>query len=169
VVGAKAHAVMAFSYLMIIITSLTISPVAWVYAAEVWSLETRAVGMGICAIGNWVFNFALGLYIPPGFQNIKWGMFIVFGAMCVIGAIQMFLTFPETGGKTLEEIEALFAPGAPRPWNTEPGHSRLGALIDEAREKHLTTEDVLVALPTIDDGTPSKDATEKRVEDVTGV
>jgi len=24
---------------------MTLAPVAWVYAAEVWSLETRAVGM----------------------------------------------------------------------------------------------------------------------------
>lgn len=43
--GAKAHTVIAFSYLMIIVYALTLAPVAWVYAAEVWSLETRAVGM----------------------------------------------------------------------------------------------------------------------------
>ncbi|RVX74479.1 hypothetical protein B0A52_01605 [Exophiala mesophila] len=69
--GAKANTVIAFSYLLIIIYALTLAPVAWVYAAEVWSLETRATGMGIAALGNWLFNFALGLYIPPGFQNIK--------------------------------------------------------------------------------------------------
>lgn len=45
VMGGKAHTVIAFSYLMIIVYALTLAPVAWVYAAEVWSLETRAVGM----------------------------------------------------------------------------------------------------------------------------
>lgn len=50
------------------------------------------------------FNFALGLYIPPGFINIRWGMFIVFGSMCVLAAIQFFFTYPETCNKTLEEI-----------------------------------------------------------------
>jgi hypothetical protein len=158
---------MAFSYLIIIITSLTISPVAWVYAAEVWSLETRAVGVSICAIGNWLFNFALGLYIPPGFQNIKWGMFMVFGAMCLLGACQMFFTFPETMGKTLEEIEALFAPDAPRAWHTKPGHSRLNALIDEAREKNLTAEDVKVV--SADNGATIKDTSDAYVEDVSKV
>lgn len=45
VTGSKAHTVIAFSYLLIIAYALTLAPVAWVYAAEVWSLETRATGM----------------------------------------------------------------------------------------------------------------------------
>lgn len=47
VMGGKAHTVIAFSYLLIIVYALTLAPVAWVYAAEVWSLETRATGMVI--------------------------------------------------------------------------------------------------------------------------
>ena len=106
VTGVSAHAVIAFCYLLIIIYALTLAPVCWIYAAEVWSLETRAIGMGIAAIGNWLFNFALGLYIPPGFISITWGMFIVFGCMCFLAAVQFYFTYPETCGKTLEEIEA---------------------------------------------------------------
>jgi len=140
--GAKAHTVIAFSYLLIIIYALTLAPVAWVYAAEVWSLETRATGMSISAIGNWLFNFALGLYIPPGFANIKWKLFIVFGVLCFAGAVQFYFTYPETCGKTIEEIEELFAPGAIPPWKTKPGHSHLDAMIAEARDKHLTVSDV---------------------------
>ena len=140
--GAKAHTVIAFCYLLIIIYAMTLAPVAWVYAAEVWSTSTRATGMGIAAIGNWLFNFALGLYIPPGFQNITWRMFIVFGIMCFLGAIQFYFTYPETAGKTLEEIEELFAPGAPKPWTTKPGGSKLDAMVDQARSKHLTMNDV---------------------------
>lgn len=45
VTGSEAHTVIAFSYLLIIIYAMTLAPVAWVYAAEVWSLETRASGM----------------------------------------------------------------------------------------------------------------------------
>lgn len=45
VMGSKAHTVIAFSYLLIICYALTLAPVCWVYAAEVWSLETRATGM----------------------------------------------------------------------------------------------------------------------------
>ncbi|EXJ92753.1 hypothetical protein A1O3_01305 [Capronia epimyces CBS 606.96] len=140
--GAKANTVIAFCYLLIIVYALTLAPVAWVYAAEVWSLETRATGMGISALGNWLFNFALGLYIPPGFQNIKYGMFITFGCMCVLAAVQFYFTYPETCNKSLEEIEEMFSPTGPKPWHTKPGQSRLDRLVDVAREKQYTVEDI---------------------------
>ena len=86
--GKPSHVVIAFSYLLVIVYALTLAPIAWVYAAEVWSLETRASGMGIVAFGNWLFNFALGFFIPPGFRNITYNMFIVFGALCLGAAVQ---------------------------------------------------------------------------------
>lgn len=140
--GPKANAVIAFCYLLIIVYALTLAPVCWIYAAEVWSLETRAVGMSIASLGNWLFNFALGLYIPPGFQNIKWGMFLVFGAMCILAAIQFYFTYPETCNKTLEEIEIMFSPSGPRPWHTKPGESRLDDIFAQAREKQHTVDGV---------------------------
>jgi len=99
--------------------------------------------MGIAAIGNWIFNFALGLYLPPGFASITWKMFIVHGTLCMGAAIQFYTTYPETCGKTLEEIEEMFSKGGPRPWNTRKGESKLDALIEQAREKHLTVSDVM--------------------------
>jgi hypothetical protein len=77
VTGAPSHVVIAFSYLLIIVYALTLAPVAWVYASEVWSLETRGQGMALAALGNWLFNFAIGLFIPPAFKNISWKTFIV--------------------------------------------------------------------------------------------
>lgn len=65
VTGSPSNVVIAFSYLLIIVYALTLAPVAWVYAAEVWSLETRATGMALAAVANWLFNFALGPSPPP--------------------------------------------------------------------------------------------------------
>ncbi|KAL4740117.1 hypothetical protein BDV11DRAFT_169460 [Aspergillus similis] len=128
-----SHTVIAFSHLPIIFYALTLAPVCWVYAAEVWSPESRATGLGIAAIGNWLFNLTLGLYIPPGFRNIICKLFILFGAMCVLAAIHFFFTYPGTCDKTLEESEEMFAPGGPKPWHTKPGCSKLDAHSDEAR------------------------------------
>lgn len=50
--GSPAYTVIAFCYLLIIVYALTLAPVCWVYAAEVWSLETRGQGMGIAATGK---------------------------------------------------------------------------------------------------------------------
>ncbi|KAF2120482.1 general substrate transporter [Lophiotrema nucula] len=148
VTGPPAHTVIAFSYLLIIIYALTLAPICWVYAAEVWSLETRASGMGIASLGNWLFNFAIGLFIPPAFLNIRWKFFIVFGVLCLGGAIQFYFTYPETCGKTLEEIEVLFSKDGPHPWNTrkeieEVRRARTKGSIDAGQIARSSIEDVV--------------------------
>ncbi|CAM1506713.1 Fc.00g063540.m01.CDS01 [Cosmosporella sp. VM-42] len=92
VTGSPAYTVIAFSYLLIIVYALTLAPVAWIYAAEVWSLGTRATGMALAAEANWLFNFALGMFTPPAFLNIKYKIFIIFGVLCIGAAIQAYFT-----------------------------------------------------------------------------
>lgn len=132
--GSPSYAVIAFCYILVIIYALTLAPIAWVYAAEVWSLETRATGMALASIANWLFNFAIGLFIPPAFQNISWKLFIIFGILCFGASVQAFLTYPETAGKTIEEIELLFNDSAIKPWKTKPGDSLLDAKVEEVRQ-----------------------------------
>jgi hypothetical protein len=165
VTGSPAYTVIAFSYLLIIFYALTLAPICWVYAAEVWSLETRAVGMSIAAIGNWLckynpthnsyhlqhlywlisVNFAIGLFIPPAFLNIRWKLFVVFGVLCLGGAIQFWFTYPETCGKTLEEIEILFSHDGPPAWKTKKGDSRLHeeiSAVSNAKAKDVARESI---------------------------
>jgi len=135
VTGSPSHVVIAFSYLLIIVYALTLAPVAWIYAAEVWSLETRATGMALAATANWVFNFALGMFTPPAFLNIKYKTFLIFGVLCIASAVQTWFTYPETCGKTIEEVEEMFAKGGPKPWQTKKGESRLQAEIERVKER----------------------------------
>jgi hypothetical protein len=46
-------------------------------------------------------------------------------------------SYPETCGKTIEEIEDLFSDDGPHPWHTKPGGSKLDAMIEQVREKNL--------------------------------
>ncbi len=112
---------------------------------EVWSLETRAKGMGIAAVGNWLFTFALGLFAPPpAFRNITWKTFIIFGVLCLGGATQAFFTYPETAQKMLEEIEVLFSKEGSKPWRTKPGDPRLDGEIRqviEAKERGFSVDE----------------------------
>jgi MFS family permease len=140
--GAPAHTIIAFCYILIIIYALTLAPVAWVYAAEVWSLETRATGMSLAAVSNWLFNWALGLFVPPALRNITYKIFIIFGILCFGAAVQAFFTYPETCGKTLEEIELMFSKGGPKPWRTKPGGSRIDAEIQAVIERKAHGEEI---------------------------
>ncbi len=142
VTGSPSYTVIAFCYILVLAYSLTLAPIAWVYAAEVWSLETRATGMALASVANWLFNFAIGFFIPPAFQNISWKLFIIFGVLCVGAAIQAFISYPETAGKTIEEIELLFQPGAIAPWKTKPGDSLLDAKIQAVKETNQGIGDV---------------------------
>ena len=45
--------------------------------------------------------------------------------MCLGAAAQFFVSYPETGRKSLEEIEELFKSGGPKPWKTKIGESHL--------------------------------------------
>ncbi|RSL41838.1 hypothetical protein CEP53_012518 [Fusarium sp. AF-6] len=134
VTGSPAYTVIAFSYLLIIVYALTLAPVAWIYAAEVWSTGTRATGMAMAAEANWLFNFPLGMFTPSGFKNIQYKIFIIFGVLCIGSAVQAYFTYPETCGKTIEEVEELFKKGAPPAWKTKKGESRLVAQVEAVQE-----------------------------------
>lgn len=143
--GAPANTVIVFSYLLIVVYALTLAPVCWIYAAEVWSLGTRATGMSLAALSNWIFNFALGLFTPPAFVNIQWRIFIIFGVLCIAAAGWFWACYPETCGKTLEEVEIMFSPEGPLPWKTRKGESRLKAEIEAvvARKADVHDEGVV--------------------------
>lgn len=95
----------------------------------------------MAALSNWVFNFALGMFTPPALRNITWRLFIIFGVLCVTAAAWFWLLCPETAGKTLEEIETLFSSGAPKPWTTKKGNSRLAAEIEAVKARKEKGED----------------------------
>ncbi|ROV89290.1 hypothetical protein VSDG_09102 [Cytospora chrysosperma] len=145
VVGRNpSNTVITFSYLLIVVYAITLAPMCWIYAAEVWSLGTRATGMGLASLSNWIFNFALGMFLPPGFINIQWKIFIVFGVLCLVFAVWVYALFPETCGKTLEEIEFLFSKEGPHPWNTKKGESRLTQEIEEVKHRKDAEAPVVV-------------------------
>ncbi|KAK8085937.1 general substrate transporter [Apiospora phragmitis] len=159
--GPAANTVITFSYLLIVVYALTLAPGCWIYAAEVWSLGTRATGMSMAALSNWVFNFALGMFLPPAFANIQWRIFIVFGALCMAAAGWFFAFYPETCGKTLEEVELMFAKDGPAPWKTRKGESRLTAEIQAVVERKTYNNDEPKVSVTADNRTVSEVADNK--------
>jgi hypothetical protein len=70
-----------------------------------------------CQRKNQIFNFALGYFVPPAFEHIKWKVYLLFGVFCAAMTIHVFFLFPETAGKSLEQVEEMFIAGGPA-WKT---------------------------------------------------
>jgi hypothetical protein len=95
----------------------TWGPVSWIYPPELYPLRLRGKAVALSTSANWIFNFALSYFVPPAFVNIKWEVYIIFGVFCTVMTIHVFFLFPETAGKTLEEVEEIFMSDV-KPWNT---------------------------------------------------
>lgn len=51
--------------------------------------------------------------MPPAFTNIQWQTYMIFGTFCVVMTAYVFLLYPETTGKSLEEIDYVFEARVP--------------------------------------------------------
>ncbi|THZ49637.1 putative MFS glucose transporter [Aureobasidium pullulans] len=108
VTGAASKAVIACSYLFVASYAPTWGPVSWIYPSEIFPNRVRGKATALATSANWAFNFALGYFVPPAFINIRWQVYIVFGVFCVAMWLHVFFCFPETAGKPLEEVTAMF-------------------------------------------------------------
>lgn len=98
-------------------------------------LRVRGKAVALATSANWIFNFALAYFVPPAFVNIKWKTYLIFAVFCAAMFFHVFFMFPETAGKPLEEIEAIFTDevngikyiGIPA-WKTQQSLGRATAL-----------------------------------------
>ncbi|EMC98459.1 hypothetical protein BAUCODRAFT_574523 [Baudoinia panamericana UAMH 10762] len=108
VTGAASKVVIACSYLFVASYAPTWGPVSWIYPPELYPNQLRGKAVAFATSGNWAFNFALGYFVPPAFENITWKTYVVFGVFCVAMFIHVYFMFPETAGKPLEEVNEMF-------------------------------------------------------------
>lgn len=141
-----ARGVIAASYLFVCSFAPTWGVGIWIYCSEIFNNMERAKGSALSAAVNWAFNFALAMFVPSAFRNINWKTYIIFGVFSVALTIQTFFMFPETRGKTLEEIDQMWADNIPA-WRTGSYVPMLPVVEDDegnklgliARSQHLET------------------------------
>lgn len=109
--SAVTKAIIVCSYLCVCSFAITIGPVSWTYPAEIFPMKVRAKAVSLATATNWLFNFALAWAVPPGLATIAWKTYFVFAAFNFAAALHFTFCFPETAGRTLEEIEQVFAQG----------------------------------------------------------
>jgi len=143
VTGPASKAVIACSYLFVASYAPTWGPVSWVYPPELYPLRVRGKAVALATSANWAFNFALGYFVPPAFVNIQWKTYLVFGVFCIAMFFHVLFLFPETAGKSLEEVELIFTDphGIPRigtpAWKTRVDYKRT---LDVERHGSVATD-----------------------------
>jgi MFS family permease len=82
--------------------------ISWVYPAEIFPVEVRALGNAITTFTNWVVNLVFAQFSPSALTNIGFRYFYVFFVFNLIAFVCYFFFFPETKGRTLEQMDVIF-------------------------------------------------------------
>ncbi|KAJ4497443.1 sugar transporter [Lentinula lateritia] len=98
----------AMIFLTNIVFSASFGPVSWVLASEVFPTSTRSIGTSVATCCNWAFNTMLSQVSPIGISNVGYKFYLVFVCCNFVNLIVMVVFFPETKGKTLEEMAEVF-------------------------------------------------------------
>jgi len=99
----------------IISFAFSLGPVVWTVINEIFPGRVRGRAVAVATAVNWgaaflVSEFFLTLVNAIGESATFW----LFAFFCLVGGIWVYRTVPETKGRSLEQIEALWAPGAPK-------------------------------------------------------
>ncbi|KAF9235407.1 hypothetical protein BU15DRAFT_89580 [Melanogaster broomeanus] len=85
-------------------------PVPFTYSAEAFPLYIRDIGMSFATATTWFWNFVLSITWPSMVLAFKpQGAFGWYAAWCCILWVLILLFVRETKGKTLEELDQVFA------------------------------------------------------------
>ncbi|PYH37575.1 sugar transporter [Aspergillus neoniger CBS 115656] len=86
----------------------------FLYAPEIAPQELRIHLAAIGTATHWLFNFVIAEITPIVFATIRWRYYIVYAVIGFSVAFMVYFVFPETKGRSLEEMDRLF--GDPEHW-----------------------------------------------------
>jgi len=86
--------------------SISLAPLLWVVLSEIFPTRIRGAAISIGALAHWIGNFTLTFSFPAIKENLGWASnFWLYGVICAVGFVVIWLVLPETKGKTLEQLE----------------------------------------------------------------
>ncbi|KAL9941696.1 hypothetical protein ACHAQF_009179 [Verticillium nonalfalfae] len=81
----------------------------WLYPAEVTGLNIRIQANALSTCSNWISNFLIVMITPPAFANLQWKTYVMFAVFNAALIPCVYIYFPETSKRSLEEIDLYFA------------------------------------------------------------
>ena len=96
-------------YLFIAFFGATWLPLPWLYPAELNSMAVRTQANAISTMTNWISNFLVVQVLPTMTASIGAYTFLLFALANVMFLPFIYIFYPETTGRSLEELDVLFA------------------------------------------------------------
>jgi len=87
---------------------ISFGPISWVYQSEIFPMRIRAIGTAVCTCANWACNVLISQVSPLGMSRLQYRFYILFVCTNIANALIVYFFFPETKGKSLEEMDAVF-------------------------------------------------------------
>ncbi|KAL0386975.1 UNVERIFIED_CONTAM: Polyol transporter 5 [Sesamum radiatum] len=89
--------------------SIGMGPVTWVYSSEIFPLRLRAQGCSMGVAANRVTSGVISMTFISLYKAISiGGAFFLYAGIAIIAWVFFYTLYPETQGKTLEEMETFF-------------------------------------------------------------
>uniref|UniRef100_A0A2C9WKJ0 Major facilitator superfamily (MFS) profile domain-containing protein n=1 Tax=Manihot esculenta TaxID=3983 RepID=A0A2C9WKJ0_MANES len=100
------------TYVFVAFFNIGLAPVTWVYSSEIFPLKLRAQGYAIGVAVNRLMNATISMSFISLYKAITiGGAFFLFAGISVTAWFFFYFLFPETKGRSLEEMELLFTKG----------------------------------------------------------
>ena len=85
-------------------------PICWVLIAEVFPNTIRGAAVAIAVAFQWIFNWIVSTSFVPMANSLGyWFVYGMYGIICILAAVFVWRLVPETKGKTLEDMTALWS------------------------------------------------------------
>ena len=96
--------------------AMSMGPVVWVMLSEIFPNRIRSVAMSIAVAAQWLFNAIVANSFPvvngSAFNQDSFNgalPYFIFAFFCVVTMVFVWKLVPETKGRSLEEMEELWA------------------------------------------------------------
>ncbi len=83
-------------------------PICWVYISELFPNTIRSQATAWAVAFQWIFNFIVSSTFVPMYTRSPFLAYALYGVICLVAAAFVWKLVPETKGKTLEEMNALW-------------------------------------------------------------
>ncbi|TCD64791.1 hypothetical protein EIP91_003628 [Steccherinum ochraceum] len=106
--AASSHAVLAFIFLYSPFYNMAYNALTYTFLVEIFPYSVRAMGIAVFQWWGRCAGFFNQFVNPIGVDNAGWKYYISYVVFLLFEVVFVFFLFPETYGKSLEELAFLF-------------------------------------------------------------